>query len=347
MSQIAVILTGGTIASVFTPHATAVTDGGTATLQHEVLELLGGKNNISFHRPFTKASENFEPVNWLAILRQIEEIRASGTTRFLITHGTDTLAYTAALLSLYYGKSDLTICLVAAFYPLADLRSDIDSNLAAAAAVLTEKNPHKGVFVPFRGMGLDIDAPVALHHGLAIKPMQPDAVSFTSFYDAPAGFLRTSRFDKVLQWRKQEAPDIHADFRLVSEDVLVKANARMVMTSMRPGLDFRTYESKAREEDIVLVCETYHSGTAFAEDRPGSAIDFMRRNPGSNVVFAPYPAHLIDKPYESTLKLMDAGAAFYRDLQPHTLYMLGTLGLAHGRNPREALLPAKNWRLGL
>jgi hypothetical protein len=65
------------------------------------------------------------------------------------------------------------------------------------------------------------------------------------------------------------------------------------------------------------------------------------------VAFAPFPAELINKPYESTLALIRAGAHMYRDLSVHKIYVLGVLGMANDLPPRDALAAAGPWLVTL
>ena len=56
--------------------------------------LKGSRHNFKIHNPFTIHSENLIPDHWQALYRKINSIE--DTDGIIITHGTDTLVYTAA-----------------------------------------------------------------------------------------------------------------------------------------------------------------------------------------------------------------------------------------------------------
>lgn len=99
-------------------------------------------------------SSQVQPVDWATLLQQIATQYAAGMRHFLILHGTDTLAYTAALLAEAAAYTDLHLVVTGSQYPLLsglDLTPDPDSdaldNLRAAVATLLARPP--GVWVTF------------------------------------------------------------------------------------------------------------------------------------------------------------------------------------------------------
>jgi L-asparaginase/Glu-tRNA(Gln) amidotransferase subunit D len=337
--SIAVIMTGGTIGSVLTDNATRADEAGNALLQSR-MEILA-KNRIfdfKFDQLLAKDSGDFSMREWHMIAQKVDEIRASGCTRFLITHGTDTLPFTATLLQLLYGKKNITIALTAAFYPLEDKRCDAMDNLTAAMALLTQPEQRYGVYIPFRGMGQD----VTLHHAMNIKQMAADEDAFHSLYDNPAGVYQQG---KGFSWNEHKRRLLETDYALPAAEALSKAAKRVFFLQAYPGMSLLPYHALAEKEDILLVIRNYHSGTACAIDGPGRVMEFIKKFPKSLVAFAPFPAPLINKPYESTIALINHGAHIYRDLSVHKLYVLGVLGMANGLAPRAALDPALPWLL--
>lgn len=336
---IAIILTGGTIGSILTDDATRADTAGNALLQSRMESLT--KNRIfdfKFHQLLAKDSGDFDMPDWHAVASQVDTLIKQGCKRFLITHGTDTLPFTATLLQLLFGKRDVSIALAAAFYPLADPRTDATANITAAMALLTQPDPRKGVFIPFRGTGRD----VTLHHATNVQQMSADAGSFHSFYNAAVGVYKEGI---GIEWAEDRQQEIETDFQIPTCESMVAAARRVYFLAAYPGMNLVPYHAIAAKENILLVIRNYHSGTANASDVHGGVIEFIKRFPESLVVFAPLPAALVKKPYESTWNLMRMGAYVYRDLPPHKLYVLGVLGIANGLQPREAVAPAKPWLL--
>lgn len=335
--EVSIILTGGTIGSVLTEHATRADQAGNAVLQSRMETLAKNRMvDFQFHSLLAKDSGDFDMPDWHAIATVVAAEIKKGCTRFLITHGTDTLPFTATFLQLLFGKRDVCIVLAAAFFPLSDPRSDATANITAAMALLTQPQLKPGVFIPFRGTGHD----VMLHHATHVQQMPADAGSFHSFYNEAAGVYREGI---GFEWTQVRHQDIETDFELPTCEALVDAARRVFFLGAYPGMNLSPYHALAAKEPILLVIRNYHSGTADASDRHGGIAEFVRRFPESLVVFAPLPAAFITKPYQSTFELMRLGAQIYRDLPPHKLYVLGVLGMAAGLAPQEALLPAKPW----
>ncbi len=335
--SIAIILTGGTIGSVLTDNATRADMAGNQLLQSRMESLT--KNRIfdfHFHQLLAKDSGDFDMPEWHAVASEVDAQIKKGCKRFLITHGTDTLPFTATLLQLLFGKRDVSIALAAAFYPLEDARTDATANITAAMALLTQPEPHRGVYIPFRGTGRD----VTLHHATNVQQMSADAGSFHSFYDAAVGVYKEGI---GIEWAPEQPKQIETDYTVPSESSMVDAAKRVFFLSVYPGMSLLPFHALAKQNDLLLIIRNYHSGTANASDAHGGIAEFIRLFPNSLIAFSPLPAALVKKPYESTWNLMRLGAQVYRDLPPHKLYVLGVLGMASGKSPRDAIAPAKYW----
>ena len=96
MKKIMLIATGGTIAS-------KITAGGLmpAISSRELLSYvpeISSVAEVTAVQPFNLDSTNISPAHWLEIARIIEA-NYTAFDGFVVTHGTDTMAYTAAALS--------------------------------------------------------------------------------------------------------------------------------------------------------------------------------------------------------------------------------------------------------
>ena len=126
MSRILLIATGGTIAS------TAEKDGLAPTLTGrelaERVPLLDTLCELDFVQPMNIDSTNMRPHDWLRIAATIREAydRYDG---FVILHGTDTMAYTAAALSYLVRDSEKPIVLTGSQQPMANPFTDAKLNL--------------------------------------------------------------------------------------------------------------------------------------------------------------------------------------------------------------------------
>lgn len=99
--------------------------------------------------PLTILSENLLPDDWKTIADCVRKRLTPDMAGVVITHGTDTLGYSAAALSFMLAGLPVPVALVSANLPLEDPRSNGTANfLAAVDFIRTEKLP--GVFVFYR-----------------------------------------------------------------------------------------------------------------------------------------------------------------------------------------------------
>ena len=155
MKKILLLATGGTIASRETAHglrpALTAEDMGTAISAEygaiDVVDLLA------------LDSTNIAPCHWQTIARRIAECRTD-YDGFIITHGTDTMAYTAAALYYMLENIDRPVILTGSQRPLGLAGSDAEDNLRRAYEAACSN--FAGVAVAFGGR---------LIHGNAAKKM--------------------------------------------------------------------------------------------------------------------------------------------------------------------------------
>ncbi|HYC78795.1 MAG TPA: asparaginase [Planctomycetota bacterium] len=107
--------------------------------------------DLDVRSPFALDSSSLTPDHWVALARLIaaEMDRYDG---FVVTHGTDTLAYTAAALSFMLEGLRKPVVLTGAQRPLAEIRNDARANLIDAVETATRAIPE--VCVAFGGVVL-------------------------------------------------------------------------------------------------------------------------------------------------------------------------------------------------
>ena len=115
MKKILVIGTGGTIASAPTENGLAPALSAEALL--EAVPYAASVCEVHCTQAFSLDSTNVRPGHWL-MLADIIQKNYDGYDGFVITHGTDTLAYTAAGLSYLITNSRKPIVLTGAQKPM-------------------------------------------------------------------------------------------------------------------------------------------------------------------------------------------------------------------------------------
>ncbi len=134
-SNIAVILTGGTIASKLDPRTGGVDPLTNANdffkFYPEVFERV---NVAKVEIPFMKASEDMASSDWQKIARTAEKLLNDGNIKgIIIAHGTDTLHYTSAALSFFLRNLGKPVVLTYSQRSIDRASSDATLNLQCAA----------------------------------------------------------------------------------------------------------------------------------------------------------------------------------------------------------------------
>jgi glutamyl-tRNA(Gln) amidotransferase subunit D len=135
LPKVAIISTGGTIASRVDYRTGAVQPALTAADLASVVPELSSIAEIDAHILFGEYSENIGPTHWKRLAEEVARRIASGAEGVVISHGTDTLHYTAAALSFALANLPVPVLLVGAQRSSDRPSSDGASNLTGAVAL--------------------------------------------------------------------------------------------------------------------------------------------------------------------------------------------------------------------
>ena len=141
--NILLLTTGGTIASV--PGGDGLEPRRSDVMDRE-LNQLRTYYDITVRDVLCLDSSNICPREWQLIARHIFESR-KGFDGIVVSHGTDTMAYTASALSFMLSNIDVPVVFTGSQLPLADILSDGPDNLRTAFAMAASGHP--GVFLAF------------------------------------------------------------------------------------------------------------------------------------------------------------------------------------------------------
>lgn len=129
MKKILLIATGGTIASK--PTGEGLAPGISPAELTDCVPEIRNLCELETMQLFNLDSTNMQPSRWLELAAAIES-RYAEYDGFVITHGTDTMAYAAATLSYLIQNSPKPIVLTGAQRPIYDRDSDARQNLGDA-----------------------------------------------------------------------------------------------------------------------------------------------------------------------------------------------------------------------
>ncbi len=197
------VFTGGTI-SCSEADGVLAPDSQNGSYLLGLARQAGVRDDFETVQPFSVLSENMTAAHLRALRRCITERLGEGYDGVLVTHGTDTLAYTAAYLDFVLGAQDTPVVLVSANYPLRDSRSNGLQNFVAAVEFL--RTGKRGVFVAYHNTG---DSRTTIHRGREVLPQAPYEDSVFSLFMQPYGWMERGVWTRNPD-HPQTLPDVKA-----------------------------------------------------------------------------------------------------------------------------------------
>jgi L-asparaginase len=143
--KILLIHTGGTIGMTRDSQSGVLRPDRFYANLHQVIPELSAVADIQVEIPFVFDSAEINFPHWQQ-LAAIIQARIGSIDGVVITHGTDTLAYTASALSYMLHNVPVPVILTGAQKPLGELRSDARSNLVNAVELAGADIPEVGIF---------------------------------------------------------------------------------------------------------------------------------------------------------------------------------------------------------
>lgn len=304
MKKICVIYTGGTIGSAYRGDGSVGTDGGAGgALTAMYKEKYGTEAEFDECRPLDVLSENMQKNDLVCLADCLREKLRGEYAGVVVTHGTDTLSFTAPLFALLFCDARLPVVFVSALYPLADERSNGPDNFAAAVDFIGEGLP--GVFVAFRNAG---ESFARIHLASRLSDCAPVTGDFSSFGGVPFGVWSDGKFKYLADPVNPTADELRAERApcgLTAQDLCTD-----ILTVKAHSLtDYSLYGLSAKKPRAVVL-ELYHSGTICTAGG-GNAANFLRlcREKGVPAVLSPVLRG--GNVYESATELAALAEIFY------------------------------------
>lgn len=314
MVKILIVETGGTISCENINGTVTLTAATTNTL----IKNWQGENTesaeaVKFSRtsPFFGASENFNGRNISLLIRCVLE-NAENFDGIIITHGTDTVQFTAAALSFAVGLNSKPVLIVSSNAPINDPAfSNGQVNFNTAVNFIINKRG-RGVFVPYA----DSDGEINIHRGTRLLEHEEFSHCLKSVLNEP--YIRIEN-GKETAGKCSEIADETPPFGMVNlgEHCPVRVIHQAVGTNY------------PKCENEIIIIKAYHSGTLPTDD---PALTTLAKN---NTVFVSD----FDKAltYESSLKYEEIGIKPLPRATFISMYMKAWMAKCAGLDPHDVL----------
>jgi L-asparaginase len=244
--KILFVTTGGTIASESSEEG--LQPGLLSADILKIVNTLTERYDVATHDLFQLDSSNIQPEEWQIVARCVADFSA-GFDGIVITHGTDTMAYTSSVLSFMLRNVPIPVVLTGSQLPITHPLTDAKDNLFCAFAMAASGVP--GVFLAFNRK--------VLRGCRAVKVRTMSFDAFESINCSPVAKIDVNGLNiNSGMIRKSQETFVLQD-QLSSDVVLIK---------IIPGLNPALFDALCYTGCRGVVIEAFGAG----------GINFMRRN---------------------------------------------------------------------
>ncbi|HEX2471385.1 MAG TPA: Glu-tRNA(Gln) amidotransferase subunit GatD [Nitrososphaera sp.] len=251
LPKVALISTGGTIASKIDYRTGGVHAALSADELYASVPELANYASIDPEVLMSEYSENLRPEHWTLIAEKVAEKIKTGKYRgIVVSHGTDTMHYTAAALGFALQKLPVPVVLVGAQRSSDRPSSDAALNLLGAIIFAT-KSEYTGVFVAMHA-GTSDDT-IACHVGTRVRKNHTSRRdAFESIDITPVAFVRNN--NEIVMQQKHEKLLVKR-FSNNPVQIDTKFEDRVMLLKYHPGFDPTLIEHAINAGHRAIILE--------------------------------------------------------------------------------------------
>ncbi|MCD4784249.1 MAG: asparaginase [Candidatus Eremiobacteraeota bacterium] len=244
--EVIVIATGGTIASVKGEMGLRP-----AYKPEELIRAVPGLDKyakLEGKLLLNLDSTNMQPRDWVLIAKEAKKAQDEGLRGVVITHGTDTMAYTASMLSFMIKNPKIPIVLTGAQKSIGAKNSDAPGNLTNAVQFAAYGPP--GVYVVFGGKVIRGVRASKMHTGAFDTFQSINAPYVAEFVDEG----NPEAFSKMLPVKKISWPKEKKDSGKTILDTKIDAN--VLIARLSPGFKpewLRKYCNPGQVQGLIIL----------------------------------------------------------------------------------------------
>lgn len=270
MKKIMVVFTGGTIGCKVSNKTIDVDESTGYLLVEKFLEK--SRLDVEFEtvQPINILSENCTPQDWSRMIQAIKKINMGEFDGIIITHGSDTLPYTAAIISYLFAATKIPIVLTASNYALDQSKSNGLRNFISSVEFICYSGI-PGIFTVFE----DDKGVEKVYLSTRIHEADPVNDQYTGFGGAELGHLESGKL--ILN---------KANFNPAKDELTVKRETlkfdriefknRILAIRPYPGLDYSNFKFDKKNKPSAIVHTLYHSSTGCTREGDVSLPAFIK-----------------------------------------------------------------------
>ena len=262
MKKILVLFTGGTIGSATNDGIIDVEREGKYAVVEAYKSAYGDDVEFECRQVLNILSENMGFSGWEKMIHEINSIDTALYSGVILTHGSDTLAYTSAMLGMYFRHFDIPLFIIASNKPIGEKGSNGLFNFTSAVGLIKE-GKYKGIFTLYERVMLPT----------RVIPADTCRDRFGVYgYDGFNDFSIFSGVSENMLSRPRE--------RIFHNDV--KFGKRVLFIEGYPAMDFGCFVPN--EDTAAVLYSPYHSATDVSEGKSYALTEFIKRCITKNIM---------------------------------------------------------------
>lgn len=265
MKKILVLFTGGTIGSATNDGIIDVEREGKYAVVEAYKSAYGDDVEFECRQVLNILSENMGFSGWEKMIHEINSIDTALYSGVILTHGSDTLAYTSAMLGMYFRHFDIPLFIIASNKPIGEKGSNGLFNFTSAVGLIKE-GKYKGVFTLYERVMLPT----------RVIPADTCRDRFGVYgYDGFNDFSVFSGVSENMLSRPRE--------QLFHGDIAFKK--RIMFIEGCPAMDFGCFVPNG--DTAAVLYSPYHSATACTDVSEGKSYaltEFIKRCITKNIM---------------------------------------------------------------
>jgi len=307
--KILAVFTGGTIGSIISGNTIDVDVSARDRLLSYVNKHVEENVEFDMTQPLNILSENVVPNHWRIIQEHLLKIDLNIYDGIIIAHGSDTLPYTAAMISYLFCYIQIPMVFTGSNYPLEDSRSNGRQNFLSCVTFIKENIP--GVFTIFE----DDNQEAIVYLGTRMLEAVHVTDRFQSFGDIIFGKIVNQEFIYHESSVNPSIESLKTPKKALFNDLIV-LDAPIMLIKPYPGLNYQYYHF-ANKKPMAIIHDLYHSATHnTTENTPNESlkayIEYCTEL-GVKVYLVPFRS-LDEMMYASSKLLLAAGARPLRNI---------------------------------